>query len=208
MKMKMKPTQMGSLANCSPLVYHWAKELASQFILQFVSQSQSNIYVGVTVKFCKLAVNLKDPGIVPLFLHFLHSEGIVTKHQMDRLDPKVSVVSSATSKYFAPSDHSGTTGYMRELIRATSSYRKKFPRYDTVFVRTGLAPGPHGLAAAQLRLLFSFTINDARREFALVEWFSYVGDSPDEDTGMWVVQREKKCDGSPLINFIRADTIL
>jgi hypothetical protein len=155
--MKMKPTQMKSLANCSPLMYCWAKELASQFILQFVSQSQSNVYVGVTVKFCKLTINLKDPGIVPLFLCFLHSEGIVTKHRMDHLDPKVSVVSSATSKYFAPSDCSGTTEYMRKLIRATPSYRKKFPHYDMVFVRMGLAQLHLDLTASWWHSFASFS---------------------------------------------------
>jgi hypothetical protein len=82
------------------------------------------------------------------------------------------------------------------------------PRYDTILVRTGLSPGPHGLSVAQLRLLFSFTIGGTHREVALVEWFSYIGNSPDEDTGMWMVEREKKDDGSPLMDFICIDTIL
>ena len=110
---------------------------------------------------------------------------------MDHTDPKVLVVTTATSMYFAPSNCSGTTGYTKELIHATTSYRKKFPCYDTIFVKMELAPGPHGLSVAQLRVLFSFTIKGIHREVALVEWFSYVSDSPDEDTRMWVVQREK-----------------
>ena len=127
---------------------------------------------------------------------------------MDRTDPKALVVTTTTSMYFAPSNRSGTTGYTKELIHTMTSYRKKFPHYDTIFVRTGLAPGPHGLSVAQLRVLFSFTIKGVRRKVALVEWFSYVGNSPDEDTGMWVVQREKQQDGSPLMDFIFIDTIL
>jgi len=93
-------------------------------------------------------------------------------------------------------------------MRTTPSWRKASPRHDTIFVRTGLPPEPHGLSVAQLRLLFSFTINGTRHEVALVEWFSYIGDSPDEDTGMWVVEREKRDDGSRLMDFISIDTIL
>ena len=37
---------------------------------------------------------------------------------MDRTDPKVSVVTTATSMYFAPSDRSGTTEDTKELIHA------------------------------------------------------------------------------------------
>ena len=162
----------------------------------------------MTARISKLAVNLKEPGIVPLFLHFLYKESIITQCQMDHTDPKASVVTIATSMYFAPSDCSGTIRYTKELIYATTSYRKKFPYYDTIFVRTELAPGPHGLSVAQLHVLFSFTIKGVCHEVALVKWFSYVGNSPDEDTGMWVVQREKRQDGSPFMDFIFIDTIL
>lgn len=117
------------------------------------------------------------------------------------------MVSSATAIYIAPSDRSEITGLKRELIRATPSWRKNSPRYDTVLVRTGLLPGPHGLSVARLCLLFSF-MTDTRHEVALVEWFCYVGNSPDEDTGMWMVQREKRDDGSPLMNFIYVNTIV
>ena len=55
----------------------------------------------------------------------------------------------------------------------------------------GLLPGPHGLLVAQLCFLFSFSIAGTHHEVALVEWFTYIGNSPDEDTGMWVVEREK-----------------
>ena len=129
----------------------------------------------MTVKISELTVNLKEPGIVPLFLRFLYKESIITQHQMDHTDPKALVVTTATSMYFAPSDCSGTTGYTKELIHATTSYRKKFPYYDTIFVRMGLAPGPYSLSVAQLRVLFSFTIKGIHRKVALVEWFSYVG---------------------------------
>jgi len=124
------------------------------------------------------------------------------------MDPNVSVVSSAISLYFAPSDRSGITGCKRELIRATPSWRKGSYHYDAILVRTGLPPGPHGLSVAQLHLLFSFIFNDIRREVALVKWFSYIGSSPDEETGMWMVEKENRDDGFPLMDFISIDTIL
>ncbi len=77
-----------------------------------------------------------------------------------------------------------------------------------VLVRTGLLPGPHGLLVAQLCFLFSFSIAGTCHEVALVEWFTYIGNSPDEDTGMWVVEREKQDDGSPLMDFIYIHMIL
>jgi hypothetical protein len=153
------------------------------------------------------AASLRDPGIVDLFHHFLCGQGLVNKFVRHRIDPKLSVVNCATSIFFAPSDRNGTTGH-KELMRATPSWRNNSPRYDTVFVRTGLAPGPHGLSVAQLRILFSFMINDTRHEVALVEWFSYIGNSPDEDTGMWVVERDKQDGGSPFMDFICIDAIL
>jgi len=101
------------------------------------------------------------------------------------------VVGSVTSTYFAPSDQCGITEVKRELMHATPSWRKNSPCYDMVLVRTGLLPGPHGLLVAQLCFLFSFSIARPLHKVALVEWFTYIGISPDEDTGMWVVVREK-----------------
>jgi hypothetical protein len=60
----------------------------------------------------------------------------------------------------------------------------------------GLLSEPYGLSVAQLCLLFSFMINGTCHEVTLIAWFSYIGDSPDEDTGIWVVEREKQDDGS------------
>ena len=153
-----------------------------------------------------------DPGITNLFLNFLCNEHLVNGDLLNcgqcHVDPSALVVSSAVSIYFAPSDRTGITGYKRELMRAAPTWRKKSPRHDTILVRTGLAPGPHGLSVAQLRLLFSFKISEIRHSVALVEWFSYIGTSPDEDTGMWVVERETQDDGLPRMDFIFVNAIL
>ena len=93
-------------------------------------------------------------------------------------------------------------------MRATPTWRKEFSHYSMILVKTGLAPGPHGLSVARLCLLFSFTIDGTHHEVALVEWFCYIGDLPDEDTGMWVVAREVQDDGLPYSDFIPINTIL
>jgi hypothetical protein len=41
----------------------------------------------------------------------------------------------------------------------------------------------------------------------LVHWFSHVGDSPDENTGMWVVEPEILENGTPHPSVIHLDTI-
>jgi hypothetical protein len=43
---------------------------------------------------------------------------------------------------------------------------------------------------------------------ALVRWLSRVGDGPDEDTGMWVVQPDLDADGSSIITVIHLDCIV
>jgi hypothetical protein len=50
--------------------------------------------------------------------------------------------------------------------------------------------------------------SNTRHEVALVEWFSYICDSPDEDTGMWAVKRERGSDGLLLMDFIHIDAIV
>jgi hypothetical protein len=165
----------------------------------------------MTVRLSTFAASLNNPEISALFLDFLDRQHLLNENLLNLghlMDPKVSVVRSATSIYFAPSDRSGITGSKRELMRATPSWRRADPRFDTILVRTGLEPGPHGLEVARLRVLFSFVIGSARHEVALVEWFSYIGNSPDEDTGMWVVKRKKRPDGSPFMDFICIDKIL
>lgn len=122
-------------------------------------------------------------------------------------DPKAMIVRSATCVYFPLSDRNGIAP-KREILRATPSWRNSLPRHDTVLVKTGLAPGPHGLSVARLHLLFSFTKSNTRHDVALIQWYSYIGDSPDEDTGMWVVKKERGSDGLPVIDFIYIDAIV
>jgi len=43
---------------------------------------------------------------------------------------------------------------------------------------------------------------------ALIHWFSVVGDTPDEDTGMWVVKPDYLPGQKPFLEVIHVDSIL
>ena len=64
-----------------------------------------------------------------------------------------------------------------------------------------------GFDIARVRLLFSFKYEDTTYPCALVHWFSRVGDSPDEDTGMWIVKPDFADDGTHSASVIHIDTI-
>ncbi|KAI0323168.1 hypothetical protein GY45DRAFT_1265050, partial [Cubamyces sp. BRFM 1775] len=115
---------------------------------------------------------------------------------------------SAEAVFYAPSDVSGTTGMRREYIRATTSWRKKHPRYDCVFInRDSNLPGLLGLDVGQVKAFISFKYGGLIYQCALVHWYQRVGSTPDEDTGMWIVKPSKLRGGLPLLSIIHVDTI-
>jgi len=87
-----------------------------------------------------------------------------------------------------------------------------FPCYDTVLVRTdvrsGVQPGPHGLSVAHLVLLFTFLFKSKDRPTAVVRWFTFDGESPDEDSGMWIVKPQNHPDGKSSFGLIPTDAIM
>jgi hypothetical protein len=97
----------------------------------------------------------------------------------------------------------------RERIRAVPTWRKGPGRYDCVFTETDPSlKGMRGLDIARVHLLFSFKYDDKTYPCALVRWYSRVGDEPDEDTGMWIVEPDFNDDGSPSEAVIHLDCIL
>lgn len=124
----------------------------------------------------------------------------------------ISVYHSAVATYFAPSDLSGINGMHRERIRATPVWKKgdkPTPRYDCIFVDNGSSvPGFRGMIAARVRLLFSFNHNEITYPCALVEWFRTVGEKPDEDTGMWMVEPEFEAPRKRSMSVIHLDCVL
>ncbi|KAH9044390.1 hypothetical protein EDB85DRAFT_2070585 [Lactarius pseudohatsudake] len=83
----------------------------------------------------------------------------------------------------------------RERIYAVKSWRKGPGRYDTIFFNAD--PSMEGMRGVEYPC-------------ALVHWFSCVGDSPDEQTGMWVVEPDHKSHVSiiHLDGIVRASHLL
>lgn len=121
---------------------------------------------------------------------------------------RIAIFPSTVATFYAPSDISGIGGMRSERIRAVDSWRDGPARRDCVFVNTdATAKGFRGLDVARVRLFFSFTEDGISFPCALVQWFSRVGDEPDEDTGMWVVKPDI-VDGTHNTSVIHLDSIV
>ena len=124
------------------------------------------------------------------------------------IEEKIHVFNSAVATFRAPSDLSNINGMRREHIRATSSWRKGAARYDCVLVNSHPdLEGVAGFEIARVFLFFSFTHRDRVYSCALVQWFSFEGSEPDEDTGLWIVEPECQDTGDPHLAVIHIDSI-
>ncbi|KAG1796311.1 uncharacterized protein HD556DRAFT_1467804 [Suillus plorans] len=123
-------------------------------------------------------------------------------------DERISVFNSACSRFFAPSDLSGIGGMRREHIRACPAWRKEHPRYDCIFVNTNPdLEGMRGMDVARVLTFFSFTYRAETYPCAVVRWFDTLGELPDDDTGMWMVQPAHHANNAPHIAIIHVDSI-
>jgi hypothetical protein len=96
----------------------------------------------------------------------------------------------------------------REYIRAVSSWRNGQARYDTVLVNSDPEiGGVHGFEVARVFLLFSFRHEDIEYPCALIQWYSHVGDEPDDETGLWMVEPDTNDAGDPHLAIIHLDSI-
>ena len=117
--------------------------------------------------------------------------------------------STAVATFYAPSNLCGTGRMCCEHIHAVTSWRCSKPQHECVFINTNeLKPGMHGLSVAQVRLFFSVTLKCAKYPCALVHWYSLVGDSPNENTGMWVIEQDILDNRKPWTAVIHLDSIL
>lgn len=168
----------------------------------------------------ELAVVFRQPNFHNLILHFLfdqaHSKdpdtplgSDVPLDQLPPFDSRISVYHMMTAVFYSPSDASGLQGMRQESIRSNPCWRRRLPRYDTVFIaRDPTLPGIRGFDVVQILALFSFVHAGQYFPCALVRWFSYVADEPDEVMGMWVVRPDNNADGSPSIGVIHLDSVL
>ncbi|KAG1766909.1 hypothetical protein EV702DRAFT_1182237 [Suillus placidus] len=163
-----------------------------------------------------LAIELSIPHLQELIGSFLFEQlhprdprdhATIPADSFPVYDGKVSVVNSASSRFYAPSDLSGIGGMRREHIRSCPKWRNAHARYDCVFINARPElEGMRGLEVARALCFFSFKYKWVLYECAVVRWFNIIGDAPDEDTGMWVVQ--PSFDGhSPDISVIHIDAI-
>ena len=91
-----------------------------------------------------------------------------------------------------------------ERICALPSWRNGPSRYDTVLISTdSQLEGMLGLDIARAHLFFLFTYEETKYPCTLISWYDCVSDSPDKDTGMWIIS---PASGSSAI--IHVDAIL
>ncbi|KAI0647706.1 hypothetical protein C8Q79DRAFT_906496 [Trametes meyenii] len=173
-----------------------------------------------------LALHINVPMLPSLLGRFLYEQAHPDSSLSLGLDinpppcppGRIRVFHSAVSVFYAPSDPSGLGGMHREHIRVTPSWHKGPARYDCVFLGNDPnAPGFQSLHVARTRLLFSFQpdpkhtppgLSIAEVPCALVEWFSPIGNEPDEETGLWMVQPDLADDGSRELGVVHIDTVL
>jgi hypothetical protein len=163
-----------------------------------------------------LQQELQQPNFVTLIRQFLHRQrhpesdpDDMSPDELPGFYEKISLHPSAVATFYAPSDISGIGGMRRERIRAVPKWRKTGSRYDCVFVNTDpSSDGMRGLDVARVRQFFSFQSEGIVYPCALVQWFSRVGDKPDEDTGMWIVEPDFKPDGSRCMDIIHLDSVV
>ena len=70
------------------------------------------------------------------------------------------------------------------------------------------APGFKSLLVARVFLFFSFKYDNICYPCALVHWFLTNGDTPDDETDMWVVQLDYLAHWKCFLEVIHLDTIL
>ena len=168
----------------------------------------------------ELALTFHQPDFPNLIRRFLFDQ--IHMHDVDApagsdvpleqcpvFGSKISVYHSMVAVFYSPSDPSGLHGMRRETIRATPCWRKRTPRYDTVFVeRDPTLVGIRGFDVVRVLAIFAFHWMDIYYPCALVHWFTHVGDERDEVMNMWVVQPDSNPDGSLAVGVVHLDSVL
>ncbi|KAJ7246765.1 hypothetical protein C8J57DRAFT_1674990 [Mycena rebaudengoi] len=146
-----------------------------------------------------LANYIGRPEFPLLFRQFLHEEvhgpldpaaPPIPLANLPHFAGQIGVHHSATARFYAPSDLGGAGGMYRENIRSNPNWHG-YARRDTVLVDVGgVVMG--GIVIGRVQLFFSFSFREKDYSCALVNWVVPVGDAPDPDTGMWVVEPERQ----------------
>ena len=173
----------------------WQRPLVH--IIYIESFSNTDIYISVAwqVDINTLANDIGEPNFQHCLQSFLHKQlepdAFSSSPSFYLLD-KPYVYSSAIATFYTPSDLCGTGGMCCEHMHAVTSWVMAHPD----MIPSLLTPTSRrmcGLSVAQARLFFSIIVNHVKYQCALAHWYSLLGNSPDECTGMWVV--EPRCPG-------------
>jgi hypothetical protein len=163
-----------------------------------------------------LEKELQLPGFTGLVRQFLHNQlhssaNSTVRTRLPDIRGRLSVYASAVAIFHAPSDLSGIGGMRHERIRAVSSWRRGPAQYDCVFIKTKLFPVPEGMRGldiGRIRLFFSFNHGGVEYPCALIHRYSRVGNTPDVETGMWIVEPDVDAAGLPTMAVIHLNTII
>jgi hypothetical protein len=166
-----------------------------------------------------LAIEIREPRFPALIRRFLYnqlypnnifSSSEVLLRDCPTISTRIKVFNSAVTTFCAPGDTSrGISRMRREFIRAAPKWQKGFPRYDVIFLnRDAKFLGVRGMDIVRIRQFFSFVHSDTTFPCALVQWYTLLGDGPDEDTGMWVVKPKENEVGESVVTIIHLDCVI
>ncbi|KAN0101260.1 hypothetical protein V8E55_001244 [Tylopilus felleus] len=186
------------------------------YYIVLVTSSQDVLECRRACTLPALGAELGVPNLVTLTWHFLFNQyhpdddrnpTNIPLSDCPRYDGSINVYNSACARFFAPSDLSGIRGMQKEFICSTPLWRKEGCRKDCVFITTKAddleATGMDAFDITHVLAFFAFTCRDGRHfPCAIVRWFDKIGDSPDEDSGMWMVRPGYLPNHSP--NYARA----
>ncbi|KAG2040104.1 hypothetical protein BDR03DRAFT_1034319 [Suillus americanus] len=131
-----------------------------------------------------LANELAIPHLADLVRDFLIEQLYPEMHAAEIPESimECPLFNSIVSIFFAPSNLSGIGGMKREHIHVSPNGRNGHAHKDCMFVITD--PNIHGMQGmdvAQVLTFFSFRLR-------VVRWFNQVGNAPDDETGLWMVE--------------------
>ncbi|KAI0067055.1 hypothetical protein BV25DRAFT_1912390 [Artomyces pyxidatus] len=167
----------------------------------------------------ELAEELQEPRLRTLIRRFLFEQTQDDDLSADDVDSsewpdvslrqRLSIHTSASSVFYAPSECSGTGGMHREIIRSAAQWYNEFERRDTVLIQNGPeGDAMDGMLVGRVLRFLSFTYDGISYPCALVNWFIPVGDTPDPIFGMWEVRPEKDEHGERTIGLVHLDCII
>ena len=111
--------------------------------------------------------------------------------------------------YVSPGDPCGVGHAFHEQIKATPSWFQGPECYDMVFVNTDdTCEGMQAMDVAWIVCFFSLLCtNGVSYPCALVHWFNYIVDEPDELTRMWMVKLSFLDDNTHYLSVVHIDSI-